>query len=185
MALEKKPWGMTYDEYCLLPDDGKRYQVLEGELFVSPAPRTQHQRIVGNLYVLLRDHIQTAKLGEIFFSPIDVILAPTTIVQPDVVFVRSDHAGIITELNIQGPPDLCIEVVSPASEQTDRLTKRNVYARYGVQEYWIVDSDRGSVTILSLRNGVYELLCEATGSDPLHSDLFPTLTVTARDIIAP
>ncbi len=121
MALRRlDPQPMTYDEYCLLPDDGKRYQVIEGELFVSPAPRTTHQRIIVRLMAMLQAHVEAHDLGVVYVAPTDVLLGPTTVVQPDILFIRHENIGIITKLNIQGPPDLCIEVLSPGTESVDR-----------------------------------------------------------------
>jgi len=124
--LDQQP--MTYDEYCLRPDDGKRYQVIEGELFVSPAPRTTHQDILLGLAALLRTHVKAHDLGKVYIAPTDVLLGPTTVVQPDILFIRRENMGIITELNIQGPPDLCIEVLSHNTGLHDRYTKKAVYA---------------------------------------------------------
>src|SRR4051812_39466212 len=173
---------MSYDDYCLLPDDGRQYQGLEVALLMSPAPRPRHQAVAFRLAMLLAEHAEESDLGEIFIAPIDVVLARMTVVQPDVLVISKDRAGIVTERNIQGPPDLCIEVLSPASEQTDRLTKRNVYARYGIQEYWIVDSDRGTIMGLTLQDGNYVLLCEAmsAGADRIRSTIFLALAITAR-----
>lgn len=176
------PQGMSYDEYCLLPDDGKRYQVLEGELFVSPAPRPQHQRVLFHLARLLQEHVEENGLGEVFISPIDVILEPMTIVQPDIVFVGSDQADIVTDLNIQGPPDLCIEVISPTTGLIDRHAKRNIYARLGVREYWIIDTNRQVIAVYALQDHDYGEPSEATGDDLVRSTVIHGFAVRARDI---
>jgi Uma2 family endonuclease len=176
--------GMTYDEYCLLPDDGNRYQVLEGELFVSPAPRPHHQRVLFHLALLLHDYVLEHRLGEIFIAPIDVILEPTTIVQPDIVFIGSDKAEIVTDLNIQGPPDLCIEVVSPTTGLIDRHAKRNIYARFGVREYWIVDPNRQTVNVYTLRDRAYGEAIEMTGDALIRSVVIEGFTIRAGDIFA-
>lgn len=183
MALQH-PQGMTYDEYCLLPDDGNRYQVLEGELFVSPAPRPHHQRVRFHLALLLHDYVLEHGLGEVFIAPIDVILEPTTIVQPDIVFVGANNADIVTDLNIQGPPDLCIEVISPTIGLIDRHAKRNIYARLGVREYWIVDTNRRVVAICTLRDRTYGEPIEVTGDDLIPSAVLDGLTVRASDVFA-
>src|SRR5260221_9129763 len=133
-ALRKtERYPMTYAEYCLLPDDGNRYQVLEGELIVSPAPRLLHQDIVLQLALLLSGHVKARNLGKVYVAPVDVILGPTTVVQPDILFVRGEHMEIVTDQNIQGPPDLCVEVLSPGTESIDRERKKTLYARFGVR----------------------------------------------------
>lgn len=185
MALRRSdPLPMTYDEYCLLPDDGKRYQVIEGELFVSPAPRTTHQRIIVQLMAMLHANIEAHDLGVLYVAPTDVLLSPTTVVQPDIFFIRRENMGIITELNIQGPPDLCIEVLSPGTESLDRERKMAVYARYGVQEYWIIHPMRQMVSIYVREGDIFVLRIEATGDDAIFSDIVTGFQTSARSIFA-
>jgi len=185
MALRRsEPQPMTYDDYCLLPDDGNRYQVIEGELFVSPAPRTTHQDIVFELAALLRAYVKARRLGKVYISPTDVVLGPTTVIQPDILFIRRENMGIITELNIQGPPDLCIEILSPGTESVDRERKMAVYARYGVQEYWIINPMRQMVSIYVRDDGIFALKAEATGNDTVPSDVVTGFQTSARSIFA-
>lgn len=185
MALRRMdPLPMTYDEYCLLPDDGKRYQVIEGELFVSPAPRTTHQEIIVHLTVLLQSHVKARGLGKVFVAPTDVLLAPTTVVQPDILFIRRENMGIITELNIQGPPDLCVEVLSPGTVTVDRERKMAVYARYGVREYWIVDPLSQTVSVYVRKGDDFTLHVEATDDESVASAIVPGFLITARSVFA-
>lgn len=185
MALRRsEPHPMTYDEYCLLPDDRKQYQVIEGELFVSPAPRTTHQRIIVQLMAILHAHVEAHDLGVVYVAPTDVLLSLTTVVQPDILFIRRDNIGIITELNIQGPPDLCIEVLSPSTESVDRERKMAVYARYGVQEYWIINPMRQMVSIYVRDGGLFTLKAEATGNDTITSDVVSGFQMSAQFIFA-
>ncbi|MDQ2787438.1 MAG: Uma2 family endonuclease [Chloroflexota bacterium] len=185
MALRRtETQPMTYDDYCLLPDDGKRYQVIEGELFVSPAPRTTHQQIIVQLMALLHTHVTAHRLGKVYVAPTDVLLSPTTVVQPDILFIRRENLGIITELNIQGPPDLCIEVLSPGTESVDRERKMAVYARYGVQEYWIINPMRQMVSIYACDSGIFALKREMTGNDMVISDVVSGFQTNTRSIFA-
>jgi len=185
MALRRsEPHPMTYADYCLLPNDGKQYQVIEGELFVSPAPRTTHQDIIVNILVLLQTHVKVHNLGKVYVAPTDVLLGPTTVVQPDILFIRRENMGIITELNIQGPPDLCIEVLSPGTESVDRERKMAVYARYGVQEYWIIHPMRQMVSIYVREGDVFVRRIEATGDDAITSDVVTGFQIIARSIFA-
>jgi Uma2 family endonuclease len=179
----RKPmvYGMTYDEYSLLPDDGKRYQVIEGELIVSPSPNFRHQDTVWNLGQLLRDYAKTHNLGVVVGAPMDVILEPQTIVQPDLLFIRHENIGIIGDI-IEGAPDLCIEVLSPSTGLHDRHTKKAVYARCGVREYWIVDPVRESVAAYDLDDGTYTLRAEASGDAVVSSLVLSGFAIPARAI---
>lgn len=156
MALPRMPaQGITYADYALLPDDGNRYEVLEGALTVSPVPRPRHQEIVTQLIWLLKPYVDEHRLGNVYPAPIDVLLSPQTIVQPGVVFVSRAQMEIVTSLNIQDAPDLCIEIVSPSSRIIDHNAKKGLYVEHGVREYWVIDPDRASVTRYTLEDGEY------------------------------
>ncbi|NOZ55325.1 MAG: Uma2 family endonuclease [Calditrichaeota bacterium] len=132
---------LTLEDYRQLPDDGKRYEILEGELAVTPAPGTKHQRIVGNLFRLLTQFLSKGPAGEVFVAPLDVVLAPHTVVQPDLLFVSEARANIIREDGIYGAPDLVVEVLSPSTAERDRGVKRRLYLHYGVREVWLMDPE--------------------------------------------
>ncbi|HSB05367.1 MAG TPA: Uma2 family endonuclease [Thermodesulfobacteriota bacterium] len=141
----------TYQDYLHLPDNGKRYQVINGELYVVPAPVPYHQRVLARVFKIVDSFVSHENLGAVFLSPCDVILSDTDIVQPDLFFVGQDRLDIIKERNIQGAPDLVVEVLSPHSEKIDKISKTKLYARFGVKEYWIVSLDNREVTVLRLR----------------------------------
>ncbi|MFQ6014317.1 MAG: Uma2 family endonuclease [Anaerolineae bacterium] len=145
----------TYQDYLLLPDDGKRYQIIEGEVYIVPAPGPNHQRVVGILHSLLRAFVTVHALGEVFLAPCDVVLSQEDVVQPDLFFISKGRRHLITEKNISGAPDLVIEILSPHTEKLDRTLKRKLYAKYGVPEYWLVDPVAKTVEILALRGEVY------------------------------
>ena len=128
------PIKFTYEDYAALPDDGRRYEILDGELEVSPAPSTRHQGVSGNLFWVLHGHVRERGLGNVYCAPIDVILAPATVVQPDLVFVAAGREAIVTERAIEGPPDLVVEILSSWSVLRDRVAKAALYARYGVRQ---------------------------------------------------
>jgi Uma2 family endonuclease len=138
-TFERLPGKLTYEDYVELPDDGRRYEILDGGLEVSPAPRPRHQIVLTNLLVVLHAHVRERGLGMVCPAPIDVILAHDSIVQPDLVFVATGRESIVTERAIEGPPDLAVEILSADSERRDRGAKAGLYARYGVRHYWIVD----------------------------------------------
>ncbi len=125
---------------------------------------------------------RTHELGTVYVAPVDVVFDPVTIVQPDVLFIREVNEGIIADLNIQGVPDLCIEVLSPGTENVDRERKKTLYARFGVQEYWIVDPARESVAVYQLDDGAYVLHAEATGDAIIASDVVSGFETSARAI---
>lgn len=149
----------TYEDYARLPDDGWRYEVIRGVLHMAPAPKPKHQKAVGRLYNALSDFVEHQNLGDVYFSPIDVILSPglATPVQPDMLFIARDRLDIVKEQFVEGAPDLIVEVLSPSNWLADRRDKREVYAEAGVREYWIVDPERRDIEIFVLDNGEYAL----------------------------
>jgi Uma2 family endonuclease len=157
---------LTYDDYAALPDDGRRYELYEGELIVTPAPRPRHQLVIGNLHVLMVDHVRRHGLGQVFLSPIDVILSRITVVQPDLVYVDTGRLGIVTERAIEGAPTLVVEVLSPSTDARDRGVKHGLYARHGVPYYWIADPSARTVQALRLSGGSYEIVASLDESAP-------------------
>ena len=127
---------LTYADYAALPDDGRRYEILAGELAVTPAPGRRHQEIVGELFSMLHGPVKARGLGQVFVSPFDVILDDTSVVRPDIVYVAIDRLAIVSERGVDGAPSLAVEVVSPSTRQRDREAKRELYARHGVPHFW-------------------------------------------------
>ena len=146
----------TYEDYMRTPDD-VRYELLDGELILSPSPRTAHQRTSMKILIPLITFVKENELGEVFHAPYDVALDDFNVVQPDILFVSNERAHIVTELNIQGAPDLVIEILSPSTARRDRTQKRSLYERHDVKEYWQGDTDAKEVTVLTLENGVYRV----------------------------
>lgn len=140
---------LTYKDYLLLPE-GNRYEIIEGELFMTPSPRTIHQILAGKLFRILSEWTENRNLGRVFIAPYDVVLSKHDIVQPDIIFVSKKNAHIVTELNIQGTPDLIIEILSPSNSEIDMVLKKKIYAAFGVKEYWIVNPARRSVKLFNL-----------------------------------
>lgn len=144
---------LTYDDYLLIPDDGRRHEIIDGEEYVTPAPNTRHQDIAGEIYRLIANHLVGHGGGRVLLAPYDVVLSKGDVVQPDVIFVSDENAGVITEANIQGAPTLVVEVIS--DPRMDRLTKRDLYARHRVPEYWVVDPDSDRVEVHRLTKEGY------------------------------
>jgi Uma2 family endonuclease len=148
----------TYEDYKRLPDDNWRYEVIEGELLMSPAPNTHHQRVIARLEFAMMKYVEANKLGEVLHAPIDVRLGDlANPVQPDVLFICQDRLDIIRKDWIEGAPDLIVEVLSPSNWIDDRRTKYRIYVLAGVREYWIVDPDKRQIEIFTLRGSDYEL----------------------------
>ena len=125
-----------------LPDDGNRYECIDGELLVTPSPRWRHQDVVGELYLRLRAWLAQEPIGKVTFSPADVEIEPATLVQPDLFIVpRAPTGALPREWHEIRTLLLAVEVLSPSTARYDRVTKRRFFARAGVPEYWIVDAD--------------------------------------------
>ncbi len=166
----------TYAHYAALPEDGQRYEVLDGVLYMSPAPNLWHQRVAGEIFVHLRSHVIVTGLGEVFMSPVDVELASRTVVEPDVVVVLRARAAILRyDSRIIGTPDLVVEIASPSTARHDRQRKRDRYAHAGIPEYWLVDPVRQTVEILVLEGTAYRSTGLLAGPTPICSTVVPTM----------
>jgi Uma2 family endonuclease len=166
---------LTYEDYLTFPNDGRRHELVDGEHFVTPSPNTKHQRIVGRLFFALQSHLSAHPSGEVLLSPYDVVLSALDVVEPDLVFVSRENFLRITEANLQGPPDLAIEVLSESNRRHDEVTKRKLYERAGVKEYWIVDPEIETVKVHLLTEGALSRVAELSreGSERLGSPLMP------------
>jgi len=173
---------LTYDDYCDLPNDRNRYEILGGELSVTPAPSTKHQKISGRLYLILAQYVVAKQLGEVYAAPTDLILAPTTVVQPDLIFIGNDRRGIVTERAIEGPATLVVEILSATTRRTDRQTKAQLYAKHGVLHYWLIDPDLQSVEAYELAGGQYNLAAQAQNAEAFTPSLFPGLSIALADL---
>ena len=148
VAIETRP-KFTYADYLNAPDDA-RYELLDGELIMSPAPNRLHQSASIYLSHNLVSLTLSAEIGYIFAAPFDVVLSDTDVVQPDIMFVSNARAHIITDANIRGAPDLVVEILSPGTAERDRTFKRDLYAHHGVKEYWMVDTELRRICQLML-----------------------------------
>ena len=157
MASSKPAVKFTYEDYRNTPAD-KRYELLEGELVMAPAPRIPHQRVAVELGTRLHTFVKDRCLGEILFAPCDVLLSNTDVVQPDLLFVSRERSDILLGGdNVRGAPDLVIEILSPSTSGLDRILKRRLYAKYGVREYWLVDPDAKTVAVLLIAEDGFDV----------------------------
>lgn len=140
---------LTYDDFLLFPDDGRRHEIIDGEHYVTPSPNLRHQRVVGRLHLSIGNYLAAHPgAGQLFLAPLDVVLSYHDVVEPDLLFVAGDQTAIMTEKNIQGPPALVIEVISKSTRKKDAQTKRRLFERTGVREYWLVDPELDLVQVL-------------------------------------
>ncbi len=170
----------TYDDYAALPEDGQRYEIVNGVLIMAPAPTPEHQSIEIRIGYYLFPHVDLAGAGRLIPSPVDVELSPKDVVQPDVVVVLNEHLDRIQKKRIVGAPDLVVEISSPSTAVLDRLTKYEKYAQAGIREYWIVKPESRTVEVLVLENGEYRSLGIFRGEQSVHSQLVPALAVKAE-----
>ncbi len=174
----------TYEDYLLFPDDGKRHELIDGEHFVTPSPIIKHQRISVKLLTALENFLKQSGVGEVFAAPCDVVLSDVDVVEPDLLLVLSTHASIITEKNIQGAPDLVIEILSERARKTDEVIKRKLYERYGVTEYWIVDPELETIKIYRLTDKRFVRQAELSreAGNTLSTSLLPGLQIPLSEI---
>jgi Uma2 family endonuclease len=175
----------TYEAYAALPDDGHRYEVIDGVLYMPPAPNMAHQATVIAFATQLMINVQHKGLGRVYASPVDVLLPfKSNPVQPDVVVVLNANLGIVTEKNITGAPDLVVEVLSPGTAGYDRRQKQDAYALAGVKEYWIVDPYAQTVEVLILEGDSYRSAGVFTGEALLPSEVLPDFPVRVEQFFA-
>ena len=178
-AIEPKP-KLTYEDYASLPDD-ERCELIDGELIPMPSPKEIHQKIL-KLMTRRFFAVEALGLGIFYFAPFDVILSRFNVVQPDLIFVSSARAHIITEDNIRGAPDLVVEILSPSTAGYDRTTKRNLYARHRVGEYWLIDPYAKAVTVLTLGASGYNTHAVYGEGDTLTSPTLAGFSMNMSDL---
>ena len=183
-TVRPKEW--TYEEFMALPEGGPlRYEIIDGELTMTPAPNTRHQEISGNLFRIISTFLHgNPGSGKVFSAPTDVILShdPLRAVEPDLVFVSKDRLSLIGEKNIEGAPDLLVEILSEGTEKRDRREKFALYERSGVPEYWIVDPDTNTVQVFRLSGNTYQSPAEFRRQDVLASPLLPGLSIPLSEV---
>jgi len=177
----------TYSDLVALPDDQLRHELIDGEHFVSPSPATAHQEISKRLFRALDAHVERHRLGEVLYAPFDIKLSAWTVLVPDLVFFTAARfADVVNEKHAVAAPDLVVEILSPGTRRRDLGRKRAVYDREGVGEYWIVDPDAHTITVLRRPRsdaGLTDVTVRAVADDDtLESPLFPGLKIRLRDI---
>ena len=173
---------LTYHDLWHTPEDGNRYEIIDGEAYVTPPPLTGHQRALRNLGRILDRHVTKNDLGEVLYAPVGVVLEKPTAVQPDLIFVAKGRVAIIQEKAVFGAPDLVVEMLSPSTAARDRGLKKDLYARSGVQCYWLLDPRRLTLQALHLEHGLFRLEANYTGAATFRPSLFPGLTIRLAEV---
>ncbi|HEY1306846.1 MAG TPA: Uma2 family endonuclease [Vicinamibacterales bacterium] len=178
---------LTYDDFLLFPDDGKRHELIDGEHYVTPSPNLRHQRILGKLHLVIGNYLEAHPIGEVFFAPLDVVMSEHDVVEPDLLYVSRERAGqVMVPQHVRGTPDLVVEVASKGTRKRDETIKRALYERAGVSEYWVVDPEIDVVRVY--RNAAegfarpIELRRDA--GDTLTTSLLPELEISLDRIFA-
>jgi Uma2 family endonuclease len=179
---DSKKIKITYQDYLNTPDD-MRYELREGQLIMmTPAPTTNHQKISRKILIILGKFVEENNLGEVFDAPCDVVFDEENVLQPDILFIAKENSHIITEKNIQGAPDLVIEIISENTARIDMVQKKHLYARFGVKEYWIVIPDERSIEVYVISNKCYTLHQKYNLQDSLTSSLLTHLTFNLKQV---
>jgi len=171
----------TYADYLETSDD-ERYELLHGELVMAPAPREIHQYALINLIIAIGAFVKKHKLGKVYSAPFDVVLSDTNVVQPDLLFVSTARQHSITPENIQGAPDLVVEILSPSTAERDRSVKSDLYAEHGVHEYWIVDPYARTITVFLLNEGAFEEVDTYSEGETLTSPILTGFSIALDEI---
>lgn len=169
---------LTYDDFLLFPDDGMRHELIDGAHVVTPSPNLPHQRASGNLFGLIWSYLHLNPIGDVFHAPFDVVFSRFDVVEPDLLYLSKARAdAVLTTANVQGAPNLVVEILSPSTRRRDEMEKRRLYERAGVDEYWVVDPDEGRVRVYRLEVAAFAAPVEFSldRRDVLTTPLLPGL----------
>ena len=186
-GIQSLPKAFRYSDYLKLPDDNNLYEILKGELVVRTSSNRVHQRCSIRLSVILSVHVTQHELGEVYTAPFDVILDPESsdpeiLVKPDLLFVSKDRLQIITAENVQGSPDLIVEILSPSTASTDRDQKFKIYQETKVAHYWIIDPTAQTLEEYIWRFNGYHRCALHVDNDEFQPSLFPKLVIPLGEL---
>jgi Uma2 family endonuclease len=176
---------LTYDDFVLFPDDGRRHELIDGEHYVTPSPNLKHQQVLGNLHLSIGGWLQGHPIGRVFFAPFDVVFTRFDVVEPDLLYLSNERAAaVLTAANVQGAPELVVEVASPGTRKRDETIKRRLYERAGVEEYWVVDPVLDVVRVYRRTGSVFARPVELSleSGDVLVTPLLPGLDLPLATI---
>ena len=176
---------ITAQDYRDLPEGGPRYQLIEGDLLMAPAPTTTHQKILLRVAFILQQHLEDHPLGELMLAPFDLYLTDINVYQPDLVFVARESAALVRKDGIHGGPELVVEILSPSTRQFDLGPKKRIYARCGVLEFWALDPDTRRVEVFDLRASESEPAGTFREGDEFSCRFFPGLSILTTKLFPP
>lgn len=180
---------LTYDDFLLFPEDGKRHELIDGVHYVTASPNLGHQELLGRLHLAIGNFLVGRRhLGRVFLSPLDVVLSYYDVVEPDLLFVAGDQQDILTEANVQGPPALVVEILSPSTRRRDEGNKRKLFDEKGIREYWIVDPKGFRLTVFRRNDaGQFPRLMELHSgrASQLETPPLPGFALSIDDLFAP
>jgi Uma2 family endonuclease len=174
--------GLTVEDYRLLPESGPRYQLIEGELIMAPAPNRYHQDISLNIILLLGNYLEKHPIGRLYEAPFDVYFDQSNAHQPDIIFVSKANYSILTDAGAEGAPDFIVEILSAKTAYLDKKPKRQVYARSGVKEFWMVDPDTKLIHVYFLQENANQPAATYSEKDTFTSPHFPGLKISGKKI---
>ena len=176
---------LTYDDFVLFPDDGLRHELIDGEHYVTPSPNTKHQDVLSNLHALIKPRLRQHPMGRVYFAPFDVVFSKFDVVEPDLLYMSNERAAaILTTANVQGVPELVVEIGSPSTRRRDETVKRDLYERAGVSEYWFFDPEHDVARVYRRDGERFAVPTElsAEAGDVLTTPLLPGLALPLGDI---
>jgi Uma2 family endonuclease len=176
----------TYEDFLNFPDDGKRHEIIDGEHYVTPSPNTKHQRVGMKLSLLLASYLEADPVGAVFAAPFDVVFSDLDVVEPDLLYVSRERVNVLTEKHVRGSPDLVIEILSPGTRKTDEVTKRKLYERFDVVEYWVVDPELDLIKVYRRVDDRFVRVAElsAENTDVLTTPLLPNWSAALAGIFS-
>jgi Uma2 family endonuclease len=175
---------LTYEDFLLFPDDGKRHELIDGEHYVTPSPSRKHQAIVWNLTVHVGTYLEANPVGRAFAAPFDVVFSQFDVVEPDLLFISNARLEVLTAKNVQGAANLVVEIASPSTRTRDETLKRKLYERFGVEEYWVIEPAAETIVVHRHDGDGYQPILEltATHGDTLSTPLLPGLLLPLKRI---
>ena len=176
----------TYDDFLNFPNDGNRHELIDGDHYVTPSPNTTHQRVSRRLMVALDRYLERHGIGEMFSAPFDVVFSDLDVVEPDLLYISRARGGILTSQHVRGAPDLVVEILAPSTRRTDEVTKRKLYERFGVGEYWVVDPELETTKIYRRVGDAFLRAAELSveQAHTLTTPLLPEFSILLADVFA-
>ena len=175
---------LTYEDFLSFPDDGRRHELIDGDHYVTPSPSERHQRVSMELTLALGNYLKAAGTGRVYYAPFDVVMSDHDVVEPDLLVVLNDQLDVLTEKHVRGAPAIVVEILSPGTRRRDETLKRQLYARTGVREYWMVDPDARRIVVCRSASREADATFVADSDDVLTSSLLPGFELPLKALFA-